>query len=409
MNTQGAFFTTGELDTLRTHGIVVHAQRVIFDAQPPMTPARLAAVQAQCAGPLPSGLVALWQQTAGGRLDYDLTLRMNDCEEAVSWCELFWDGSDGERDLAGWIAYEKERTGTDLLRRLPIGGFESTDRIYAAIGNGDVGTGHVLAWKQALPQAWSHAMHTDGECTIAADLPGALAALQLHEDPLDPAGEYFTGQTLLEYLDERHEDHELPLDLADKLVAFYRRAIVDWRTPLREGTIADQGATAHIALRHAIATDDATLVGALAAAGVRFGEPLQGSATATDLAVAHGAYQAAEALVDAGAPVSADALEHIEGALSPALTAQLLAAGALPSAAAMAQCVACGAPASARLIGEALSAAEVDVGPAFDTARTDLLTELEASLVEVQHDELAHYLGPEGLLRRVEHLRSFEL
>ena len=29
MNTQGAFFTTGELDTLRTHGIVVHAQRVI--------------------------------------------------------------------------------------------------------------------------------------------------------------------------------------------------------------------------------------------------------------------------------------------------------------------------------------------------------------------------------------------
>jgi hypothetical protein len=409
MVTQGAFFTADELDTLRNHGIVIHAQRVIFDAQPPMTPAQIAALQAHCAGPLPPSLIALWQQTAGGRLDYDLNLRMNDCAEDVSWCELFWNGSDGGEDLQGWIAHEKQSTGDDLLERLPIGGFEETDRIYAVVDPRSANNGHIVAWKLGLPAAWSHAMHDDGEAVIASDLPGALGALHLHEDPLDPAGDYFTGQTLLEYLDERHEDHALPLDLADKLVHFYRRAMVDWRTPLREGRIGTDGALAHIALRHAVATDDAALVDALAAADVRFDAPLQGSGTATDLAVGHGAYEAAAALVNAGAPVSADALEHVEGALSPELTAQLLAAGAMPSATAMAQCVACGAPASARLIGDALAADDTDVRSSFATARDALLAELEAALAEVHRGELAHYLGPEGLIRRVEHLRSFEL
>jgi len=412
MGTQGAFFTASELDTLRDHGIVIHAQRVIFDAQPPMSPAQIAAVQAQCAGPLPTSLIALWQQTAGGRLDYDLNLRMNDCAEDVSWCDLFWNDGDGKSDddgdLQGWIAHEKQSSGADLLKRLPIGGFEETDRIYAVVDAQAADHGHIVAWKLGLPAAWSHAMHEDGEAVIASDLPGALATLHLHEDPLDPAGDYFTGQTLLEYLDERHEDHGLPLELADKLVDFYRRAMVDWRTPLREGRIGSDGMLARIALRHAVATDDAPMVDALAVAGVRFDAPLQGSGTATDLALGHGAYQAAAALVAAGAPVSTDALEHVEGALSPDLTAQLLAAGALPSAAAMAQCVACAAPASARRIGDALAADGVDVGTAFEAARADLLTELEDSLAQVQRGELVHYLGPEGLLRRVEHLREFE-
>ena len=42
--------------------------------------------------------------------------------------------------------------------------------------------------------------------TVAHDLHAAFAALHLDEDPLEPAGDYFTGQTLLEYLDERHQD-----------------------------------------------------------------------------------------------------------------------------------------------------------------------------------------------------------
>ena len=44
-------------------------------------------------------------------------------------------------------------------------------------------------------------MHEDGMTTVAHDLCAAFETLHLDEDPLDPAGEYFTGQTLLEYLE----------------------------------------------------------------------------------------------------------------------------------------------------------------------------------------------------------------
>ena len=60
-------FSAAELAHLRTHGIVLFADRVIFEAQPPMTDAQIAEVQAACAGPIPAPLIALWQQTAGGR------------------------------------------------------------------------------------------------------------------------------------------------------------------------------------------------------------------------------------------------------------------------------------------------------------------------------------------------------
>ncbi len=46
-------FTPDELSTLREHGVVLFADRVIFDAQPPMPPQQIDAVQALCAGPFP--------------------------------------------------------------------------------------------------------------------------------------------------------------------------------------------------------------------------------------------------------------------------------------------------------------------------------------------------------------------
>ena len=37
--------------------------------------------------------------------------------------------------------------------------------------------GHVLAWKQGLPAAWTHAMHEDGMTTVVHDLCAAFDAL----------------------------------------------------------------------------------------------------------------------------------------------------------------------------------------------------------------------------------------
>lgn len=413
-------FTPAERATLREHGIVLFAGRVIFEAEPPMPAAEIAAVQAQCAGPLPQALLALWQHTAGGRLDYDLTLAMNGNQEALSWNELFFNGSDGYRDLQGWIAHEKESAeeaaieagheSSGLLTHLPIGGFEYLDRVYVVVEAG-ADHGQVIAWKQGLPPAWTHRLHEDAISPIAADLHGAFAALHLNEDPLAPSGDYFSGQALIEHLDDRHEDHGLDIDLMDKLIAFYRRAMVDWRTPLADGTLRHHAALAHVAVRHAIATDDGELVAELAAAGVAFDGPLQGSAIATDVAIGHGAFAAAAALVRAGAPVAPDALANIDTTISPELTTALLANGAEPSVTAMVKCVACGAPASARLIGQACAQVGIDVPAAFETDRAVALADLEASLARVRDPAQAygHYLGAEGLAERIAHLRDFSL
>ncbi|WP_432730456.1 SMI1/KNR4 family protein [Variovorax sp. W6] len=411
-------FTTDELSTLREHGIVLFAGRVIFDAQPPMPGQQIDAVQAMCAGPIPEALIALWQQTAGGRLDYDLSLEMNGNLEGISWSELFWDGSDGYHDLQGWIEHEQElaqeaaeENGTPWsgkLTHLPFGGFEYTDRIYVVVEPG-AAHGQVVAWKKGLPPAWTHALHEDSVNTVAPDLFGAFAALRLDEDPLAPTSDYFSGQTLLGYLDDRHEDHGLDLDLMDKLVTFYCRAVVDWRTPLAEGTLRHKPQLARVALRHAIGTDDARLIAELAAAGVDFGGPQQGSALATDVAVSHGAFAAAAALVRAGAPVAVDALRNIDGQIAPELTGALLDNGAEPNVAAIVKCAACGAPASAHLIADACAKAGIDVPPAFVAERDAMLLELETALAKMQGGKYGHYLGQEGLAERIEHLQTFRL
>ena len=313
-----------------------------------------------------------------------------------------------EREGARQAAAEGGEAWDGKLTLLPFGGFEDSDRIYAVVEPGP-DYGHVLAWKQGLPPPWPHEMHEDGMTTVAHDLCAAFEALQLDEDPLAPAGDYFTGQALLEYLDQRHQEHGLSLELMDRLIAFYRGAMVDWRSPLAAGTLGQDAARARVALRHAIATDDAALVAQLGAAGVALDGPLLGSAIATDLALSHGAHHAAQALVRAGAPVAHDALDYIDSAVSPELVGLLLERGAEPSATAVAECVACGAPAAARLIAGAYAQSRDDLPGAYAAARDGMLAELEAALVEVHAGRLTHYLGPAGLAKRIDHLRSFEL
>lgn len=263
-------FSDDEIQSLRQHGIALFADRVLIAVQPPMSEARIDEIEAMCAGPLPGALRELWRLTAGGELAYDLHARMDGNEEALSWSELFYDGSDHYRDLAGWIEHEQEcaeeaagergEAWDGELRYLPIGGFEYCDRIYVCLEPG-AQAGGIVAWKQGLP-GWTHALQQDGVATIAADLRGAFAELCLEEDPEDPDS---TGIRLLEYLDERVADHGMPQALADKLTAFYRRALVDWRGPLAAGTLGRSPRLANLALRHALANDDGALVGQLAA------------------------------------------------------------------------------------------------------------------------------------------------
>jgi len=227
-------FSDEELAQLRAHGIVLFADRVIFDAQPPMRPAEIGAVRDRVGGQFPPALIALWETTAGGRLDYDLRVSMHGRDEAVSWCELFYNGSDGYRDLAGWIDHEREcaQQGADERREawngrlfaLPFGGFEYCDRVYVVIAPEADDHGHVLAWKMGLPPAWKGAMHADGLGLIATDLHAAFRALRLDADPLEPTSDYEAGSDCLDYIDRRRDDFGMSPTLADKVIDFYRKA-----------------------------------------------------------------------------------------------------------------------------------------------------------------------------------------
>lgn len=358
-------FSADDIQSLRQHGIALFADRVLIAVQPPLDEARIDEIEAACAGPLPDALRDLWRLTAGGELAYDLHARMDGNEEALSWSELFYDGSDQYRDLAGWIEHEQEcaeeaaaergEAWDGKLRYLPIGGFEYCDRIYVCVEPGPR-AGSIVAWKQGLP-GWTHALQQDAIATVAADLHAAFAALYLEQDIDDPDS---TGIRVLEYLDERVADHGMPQALADKL----------------------------------------------AAQGVGFDQPLRGSALALDVALTQHAYAAARALLRAGTPVSAEAIHRFDRKPPADLVAQLLARGARADGLGVARCVACGSPEAARVIA---AAAGEGIAAAYAEARDAMATRYEEDLRRVRAGKLGHYLGADGLAERVANLRAFVL
>lgn len=230
-------FTVDEIAQLRSHGVVLFADRVIYEAQPPMPPEQVAEVAERCNGGLPDSLLALWQVTAGGRLDYDLSLTSDGNRVEASWAELFYNDSDGYHDLTGWIDAEldlqrevdsaRDEPPTGKLDAVPIGGFEYTDRIYVITEPG--ARGRVVAWMMALPPAWNGPLKEDTVLDVAADLPAAFRRLRLDADPLKSDDGAATGVEFLEYVDERRSKG-LSGPLADKLIDYYRRAIRAPRT-----------------------------------------------------------------------------------------------------------------------------------------------------------------------------------
>lgn len=263
--------------------------------------------------------------------------------------------------------------------------------------------GSIVAWKQGLP-GWTHALQQDGIATIAPDLHAAFAALCLETDPEDDLDS--PGVRVLEYLDERVSDHGMPQALADALVAFYRRALVDWRGPLAAGTLMQSPRLAGLALQHAISKDDAALVRQLAEQGMRFDEPLRGSATPVDVALMQHACAAAHALLQAGAAASPTAIHRFDRKPPAELVERLLAQGAQADALGVARCVACGSPEAARRVAAACGDG---IAAAYAEVRDAMANSYQEDLRKVRAGKLGHYLGADGLAERVANLREFLL
>lgn len=405
-----------EVALLAAHGIALWHDRVIFEARPPIAEAELAWIAERCAGPLPPELLALWRHTAGGALDYDLSLSMNGQRVSAGWSELFFTGSNGYRDLRGWIEHEFELTrdvaagrgGTPASRLdyLPIGGFEYSDRIYVVVKPGPE-YGHVLAWVQGVPPAWRHQLHEDAIAEVAPSLGQAFAALMLERDPVDRPPGYYTGEALNEYLDERVSAHGLPRALADAVLARYVAARCDWRTPLATGRLHEDPALAAVALRTAVDADDAPLIHQLARAQLRLDHAIAGSATPLECAVLQGQHRAAEALLDNGALVPSGILADLGSGAPVPLVQRLIQRGATPLPTAAITCVEWGAPDSAQLILRACQALDAGSLGEFNRLRRLRIAELAEALGKVRAKTLGHYLGIDGLEAHIRALETF--
>jgi hypothetical protein len=407
-----------EIELLRNHGIVIFEDRVIFEAQPPITDDAFEQVQRNCVGPIPQELRELWSVTAGGWLDYDANLELEGGNHPFTWSELFYAGANTYFDLTGWIERELENLEEDcaesgmpfpgLLSWLPIGGFEYLDRVYVCVEMGDE-YGHVAFWKRGLPPAWTHRLHSNSQAIVAPSLRESLSLLHLAVDPKDESVQYRSGTELRHYLDARISDRAMSPELADRVMNFYAGALIKWESMLQDGSIVRSEAALSAAIKQAIRTDDGAIVGRLSELGERFDTPVSGTAVAVDLAIIDGAYGVLRELLRVGASVPVDVFQGISSQMPVDLAVALLARGARPSFEAAAQAVACDAPDAARAIAAAVPGNRFRRKANMTKATEALRLSLQEKLAQVRAGKLAHYLGEAGLQERVDRLASFAL
>jgi hypothetical protein len=229
-----AGFSAEELQALRARGLLVFADRLLFEAQPPVTGDVLERIQARLSGPIPQAVIDLWRVCFGASLDYDLSVDFGGGRvHPVSFTELFYPGSRGYKDLWGWIdhearlakdaAEERDETWSGRIDYLPIGGFEYPCRIYVDVRSET--HGQVVAWMQGLPATWVGRLHEDAVAGAPGDLRTFFGRLHFEQDPrVTDAGDGEHGGRIKEHLDEL----ALPDELRQKVDAFLLR---DFRPP----------------------------------------------------------------------------------------------------------------------------------------------------------------------------------
>ena len=341
------------------HGIVIFEDRLILDAQPPIDEGQFAEIEKMVGGTIPAGLAALWRTAFGGQVSYALQAEFGGHVASFSFCEIFYPGSSHYHDLFGWIEHEFEtakeagdaQAEAGVLRFLPFGGFEYTDRLYVCLEEGP-DRGAVFAWMRGLPPAWSLNLHEDSVTRIADDVPALFRLLTLETDPfLADRGDYSEGSDMAEAIAEVRETDP---DLADALAAKARKAVLDWRAALNAGTIASNSRLRRLALRHAGATGDLGLVDRLAAQGCDLNERYAGNGNLLDHMLLLGHDAAGAALIDRGVDPT-NAILTAASALSGERTAQLLALGAAVNGVAARSAAHAGRLETAKLIADTLA------------------------------------------------------
>lgn len=312
-----AVFTKEEEATLRKHGLAVYRDKLITKAQPPITDEQVATVEAKLTKPIPQELLALWRTSFGGSLDYVLNAAFGEHRYSASFSELFYPNSNHYRDLFGWIEHElelaneaedeaeeedEERPEIVHLPVLPFGGFEYLERLYVSLHEGH--DGQVVLWAQGLPPAWKTSLTEDAVATLAQNVNELFDQLSLDEDPASKtASKSCTGTEMLEAVDELRAAAP---ELAAKLEVLIKKSVFDWRSQLAgssyEGSATQQRAL-RLALKTAVADDDASLLERLNERGYPLDQAISGTSTVLAVAASHGAGNVLDALLDCGRPL----------------------------------------------------------------------------------------------------------
>lgn len=302
-------FTNTELSLMRQLGIAIFRDKIILNAQPPITATQIANVRTKLDGEIPPELIALWQSSFGGELDYDYEVVFGEHLHTASFCELFYPGSKHYHDLDGWIdvelelgqeaADEQDKPIPERIRFLPFGGFEYLERFYVSVKPDEYGA--VLIYAQGIP--WKGRLNEDSVAKIASSVSELFDQLSLSEDPFDEkSGEYAHGKEMVERILEIEAEHP---QLAEKLRQIVRHSIFDWQGIVERANFEvelspEELKALRLALLYAVDRSDVCLVDRLHKRGAPFDITLHGTASILDCAMVKQAFSIVERLIELG-------------------------------------------------------------------------------------------------------------
>lgn len=325
-------FSTGEQQILADVGLALYRGKFILNAQPPITSEQVTEIADMFGQPVPETLLELWRVAYGGEFDYNLTIPLGEHAYNASFVELFYPGSDRYRDLPGWIeaeqdaAFEQCQPGEDPRppRYFPFGGFEYLERFYVDTNPELLGT--VVVWAQGLPPSWKGRLNQDAVGNVCADIASLFDMFGLNTDPRTAqADSYPKGLKTLELIDQVRESSP---NLADRLEELMAATIVDAR-----GIVSTQKFDDSHRLREAgrlgwvLAADenDVVFAEALLTNGYPTDRVISQIFTPLTYAMARGATDVANQLLDSGVPTGSGAVVFIKDA-DVALIDRLIAA-----------------------------------------------------------------------------------
>lgn len=300
-------FTGKEVKFLRQMGIAVYRNKIILDAQSPISASQLAAVEDQVDGELPRELIEMWKSSFGGSLDYDYQVEFGTYLYSASLRELFYFESDHYRDLEGWIDHELElaqETAEDneeaipeRIQYLPFAGFEYLERFYVSLSPDQFGK--VVIYVQGIP--WKGRLNEDSAATVAESVNELFDQLSLDEDPFDnPVNIDSTGKSMVEHI-QRVE--AIDPKIAQKLKELVRSSVIDWQSIVEttdfSGELSQREWKAlRLALRFAVNRQDIGLVARLHQQGAPFNVALAGESGVLCCALSRQAFEVVEQLLD---------------------------------------------------------------------------------------------------------------